>query len=259
MAERRRIMRPHRSAATLVGRRSRDLRRRIGAEIRQLREDAGISQRRLSAAVGIDHGYLSHIERGEREPSLSSLVAIGAALGADLSVRLYPTTGPRLRDPIQARILEALLRLVHPGWDRMVEVPVTRPARGVIDTVFLGSDPPVAACTEIQSELRRLEQLIRWANEKAVSLPSAPFWDRISDPPRIDRLLVVRSSRANREVVARFSETLRVAYPGRCAEAYASLRDPAMPWPGSTVLWAHLVGDDAVIVDQPPRTVSVGR
>jgi transcriptional regulator with XRE-family HTH domain len=231
----------------------------VGSTIRTLREDAGISQRRLSAAAGIDHGFLSRIERGDREPSITTLAAIGDVLGADVSVRLYPTTGPRLRDPLQSRILEALLHLVHPAWDRMLEVPVYRPAHGVVDAVFVRAQPPIAVCTEIQSELRRLEQLIRWANEKAGSLPSAPFWDRIGETPRIDRLLVVRSTRTNREIVTRFGETLQVAYPGRCADAYAALRDHSAGWPGSSLLWAQLDGDEATILDTPPRGIRLGR
>lgn len=254
-----RIVRPRRSAQTGVGRLGRDLRLKLGAEIRQLREDAGISQRALSRAVGIDHASLSLVERGLREPSLTVLTAIAGALGVDLAVRLYPTTGPRVRDPIQSRILEALLVMLDPRWDRMVEVPVTRPARGVIDSVFLGQVPIVAICTEVQSELRRLEQLIRWANEKAGSLPSAEFWKRMPATPRVDSLLVVRSTHANREVVARFTQTLRAAYPGRCSDAYAALRDASAPWPGSTLLWARLDGDDAIILPKPPRGIELGR
>jgi transcriptional regulator with XRE-family HTH domain len=255
----RRITRPRRMAATTVGRMSRDIRVRLGADLRHLRKDAGISQRRVSTAAAIDHGHLSLVERGEREVSLSALAALAHVLGADVSVRLYSVTGPRIRDPIQSRILEALLAMIHPRWDRLLEVPVSRPARGVIDAVFLGSPPPVAVCTEIQSELRRLEQLIRWANEKASSLPSAPFWDRIEATPRIDRLLIVRSTRSSREIVARFEETLRVAYPGRCADAHAALTGTASPWPASTILWATVDGDRAEILDRPPRTIALGR
>jgi transcriptional regulator with XRE-family HTH domain len=224
-----------------------------------MREDSGATQRELSAAAGIDHGFLSLIERGLREPSITALTAIASALGADASIRLFPGAGPRLRDPIQARIGEELLRILHPRWDRMLEVPVVRPARGFIDVVVLDRPPTLAICTEIQSEMRRIEQLIRWANEKALALPSAPFWDRMGETPSIERLLVVRSTRSNREVATRFSETLRVAYPGRSGDAYRALATANSPWPGPTILWADLRGDDATILDRPPRGVAVGR
>jgi len=253
------IIRSQRSPQSVVGRVGREVRIRVGTDMRRLREDAGASQRTTAAAAGIDHGFLSQVERGVREPSITTLVSLATVLGADVSIRLFPTTGPRLRDPIQSRILEELLRIAHPGWTRMIEVPVVRPARGVIDSVLIAGTPPVAVCTEIQSELHRLEQLIRWSNEKALSLPSTPFWDRTGEAPRIDRLLIVRSTRANREVAVRFHETLAAAFPTRHADAHKALVDPAMPWPGSSLLWARLEGDVATILSSPPRGVRLGR
>jgi transcriptional regulator with XRE-family HTH domain len=254
-----RTVRPRRSSQTLVGRRARDLRIRIGADIRQMREDSGASQREISDAAGIDHGYLSLIERGLRDPSITALTAIATALGADASIRLFPGAGPRLRDPIQARIGEALLRILHPRWDRMLEVPVLRPARGFIDLVLIDRPPTLAICTEIQSEMRGLEQLIRWANQKALALPSAPFWDRMEETPRIDRLLVVRSTRTNREIAARFADTLVVAYPGNSIDTYRALTTSDAAWRAPTLLWADLRGDVATILDRSPRGVLLGR
>ena len=243
---------------SVVGRRARDTRIRIGGQIRTLREDSGIGQRALASAAKVDAGFISQIERGEREPSLSVLTAIATALGADLSVKLYPGTGPRIRDAIQSRIVEALLRIVDPRWDRMVEVPVVRPARGFVDVVLLDRLGAVAACTEVHSELRRLEQLIRWANEKSLSLPSADLWQRLDDTPRIDRLLIVRSTQTNRDIVNRFATTLATAYPADSSDAYRALTTPDAPWPGSAILWASVEGDRAVILERPPRTVSLG-
>lgn len=224
-----------------------------------MREDAGATQRDLAGAAGVDHGYLSMVERGLREPSISALTAVASALGADVSVRIFPGVGPRLRDPIQARIVEALLRIVHPRWDRMVEVPVTRPARGFIDAVLVDRPPSVAISTEVQSEFRRLEQLLRWANAKALALPSAQFWDQLPVPPRIDRLLIVRSTRGNRDVASQFDETLRAAYPGRCADAFRALSTADAPWRAATLVWAEVRGDHATILDGPPRGVALGR
>ena len=76
-----------------------------------MREDAGLSRRALATAAGVDDRYLGQLERGEREPSITVLVALASALGGDTHVRLYPGTGPRLRDPLQARIVEGLLRI----------------------------------------------------------------------------------------------------------------------------------------------------
>jgi transcriptional regulator with XRE-family HTH domain len=231
----------------------------IGVDIRRMRLDTGLSQRRLAGMAGIDHGHLSLIERGLREPSLAVLTAIADALGGNVSIRLYPGTGPRLRDPIQARITEALVRILDPRWTRLLEVPVHRPARGVIDVVVHDQPAGVVVATEVQSELRRLEQQVRWSNEKAESLPSADFWRFVEGSPRIDRLLLLRSTRSNRRLAERFGETLRVAYPSNPIDAYQALSSPDVPWPGSALLWAEVDRDQAKILDHRPRNVSVGR
>ena len=109
------------SRRTAVGRAAAELRRRIGQDIRRLRLDAGLSIRALASAVVIDHGHLARIEVGTVEPGFAVLIAIGDVLGADLSVRLYPTTGPRVHDRIQAPIIEALFGILHPRWQRLAE------------------------------------------------------------------------------------------------------------------------------------------
>jgi transcriptional regulator with XRE-family HTH domain len=224
-----------------------------------MRLDTGLSQRRHAAMAGIDHGHLSLIERGLREPSLAVLIAVADAIGGNVSIRLYPGTGPRLRDPIQARITEALVRILDPRWTRLLEVPVHRPARGVIDIVVHDQPAGVVVATEVQSEVHRLEQQVRWSNEKAESLPSADFWRFVEGSPRIDRLLLLRSTRTNRRLAERFAEMLRVAYPASPIDAYRALSSPDVPWPGSALLWAEVDRDQAKILDHRPRSISVGR
>jgi transcriptional regulator with XRE-family HTH domain len=217
-----------------------------------------LSLRELANAAGVDAGYLGQVELGLREPSISVLAAVGEALGADLSVRLYPNTGPRVRDHIQAAIVEQLLRIAHPRWRRFTEVPVYRPARGRLDAVL--HDPVVAIviATEVHSQVHRLEQQLGWANLKSESLPSADFWRHLDREPAISQLLVLRSTRATREIVNRFVETLRVAYPAPPEAVHAALTDEA-PWPGAGLLWANVDRGAVRILDRPPRGVTLGR
>ena len=141
----------------------------------------------------------------------------------------------------------------------MVEVPVHRPARGVIDIVIHDSQAGVIVATEVQSELRRLEQQIRWSREKAESVPSADFWRFIEPEPRIDQLLILRSTRVNRDLAERFSETLAVAFPANPVDAHRALTSPDLAWPGSALLWASVEGETARILERPPRSLSAGR
>jgi transcriptional regulator with XRE-family HTH domain len=249
------------SRRTAVGRRAEELRRGIGTQVRTLREDAAVSQRRLSAEIGLNQGHLSRIESGEAEASLATLTAIGDALGADLSVRLMPSTGPRIRDRVQAWMAEALLDAVDPSWHKLVEVAVRRPARGYIDVVLVRNPGPIVA-VELHSELRRLEQHLRWASDKAASLPSAEAWTFLTDGAErreVSRLLVLRSTRSNRELARSYPTTLAAAYPARTADAAAAHTQPDVAWPGPAVVWAEVDARRARILPQPPRGVLFGR
>lgn len=241
--------------------RDHDLRREIGKAIRELREDAALTRSAIADAAGVDRSFVGRIETGAREPSLSTLVAIAAVLGAQLSVKLYPTTGPRIRDRIQATMVETLLTVLHRRWMPAPEVPVYRPARGVIDVVLSDPRVPIVVASEFQSELRRLEQQIRWHREKEASLPSADIWPFISpdEPPTSSRLLVLRSTRAMRELAVTFEATLRAAYPGRAADALEALTTASGPWPGAAILWVAVDGGRGRLLEGPPRGVRLGR
>jgi hypothetical protein len=194
----------------------------------------------------ISRAHLCAIEAGKAEASTEVLAAIAEVLGASLAVHLYPGTGPRIRDHLQAAILEALLGDLHPRWKRFVEVPVYRPVRGVIDLVLHDATAPVVVAVEIQSELRRLEQLIRWSNLKRDALPSADLWQFVAaaDTPPISALLVVRATRVTRAVANDHPEQLRALYPARAADTFAALTTDT-PWPGAGLLWATIEGGRA--------------
>jgi len=246
------------SPRTATGRKTREINRTVVAEIDRLRRDAGMSVRRLAQEAAIDPGYLSQVFTGSRSPSTSVLVALTRVLGADLSVRVYPTTGPIVRDSVQSRIGEELLRIVAPTYRRSIEVPVCRPARG-IDIVLDEPDLAVAIATEIQSRIDRLEQQIRWAQDKAQSLPSSEMWRFMDREYSISRLLVLRSTPATREIARRFHATLGVAYPALARELFTALTVPGTPWPGAGILWADVRGDHVRVLEGPPRGVTLGR
>jgi len=234
-----------------LARRERELRRVIGNQARTIREDAGLARADVARAAGIDRAHYSRIETGETGASLEVLMAIGAALGADLSVRYFPGSGPRIHDRFQAPIVEALLRAMHPRWVAQPEVPVMRPVRGVIDLVIRSPDELIAS--EIQSELRRLEQVIRWSSEKAAALEDG------SHAGPVSRLLVVRSTTETREVARRYEATLGAAYPARAIDAFDALTGADRPWPGPAVLWARVDAGRGEILRLPPRGVRLGR
>lgn len=214
-----------------------ELHRRLGIDVAHLRHDAGIKLAELARGSGVDPGFLCRIEQGTEHPTLETYARLAAALGADLSVRLYPNTGPTIRDRNQAPILEALLTALHPRWRAYPEIAVRRPSRGWIDVGLHDARGRIVVATEIQSELRRLEQLIRWSAEKAASLPSWDRWSHLGEPPAISQLLIIRDTSTTRGIAREFRRTLQAAYPAHPEDAVAALAG-VVPWPGPALLWA---------------------
>ena len=236
------------------------MRRSVGESLRRLREDAGLSQAAVARAAGIDPSYLRLIEAGVRTPSFEVLAALAAVLGAEAGLRLFPNSGAMLHDRTQAPMEEGLLTVLHSRWAPSPEVVVTRPARGVIDVVLGEPDERLLVASEINGQLRRLEQQIRWHREKELSLPSSELWSfaAAGGTPTTSRLLVLRSTRTLRDLAVTFEATLHAAYPARTADLVASLTGSA-PWPGPGIVWMWVEGRRAQLMEGPPRGVHLGR
>jgi len=220
---------------------SRRVHRRLGEDVLRLRSDAGVTRAELARGSGVDPSFLRRMETGTAEPSIRTYARLALALGADLSGRMYPTTGPTIRDRHQSRIAEALLLVRHPRWKAFAEIAVRSPSRGWIDLGLFDPHASQFVATEIQSELRRLEQIIRWSGEKAAALPSWEGWPHLGVQPQVSSLLIVRDTRANRDVAKEFRRLLAAAYPADPEDALAALSGVAA-WPGSAVLWAAIRG-----------------
>ena len=57
----------------------------VGVAIRNRRTAMGLSQEKLGEVAGLDRTYISGVERGVRNPTISSLGRIAAALQCNLS------------------------------------------------------------------------------------------------------------------------------------------------------------------------------
>ena len=68
------------------------LRRVIGDELRRRRQDQGRTLREVSSAARVSLGYLSEVERGQKEASSELLSAICTALNIQLSSLLGSVT-----------------------------------------------------------------------------------------------------------------------------------------------------------------------
>ncbi len=212
-------------------------------DVDRLCADAGISLVALAREAGVPYPHLWRMMAGKVKPTLEMYARLAIPLGADLSTRLYPNTGPTIRDRHQARILEALLEMRHPRWQPLAEVVVWKPARGSIDVVWHEPREGLLVATEIESDLRRIEQTIRWSREKVESLPSSSLWRMVDvaggRAPSVAQLLVVRRTRATAAVARAFARQIALAYPAHPEDALAALMGTA-PWPGSAMIWADI-------------------
>lgn len=231
--------------------------------LRRLREDAGVSGAAVARAARLSPAAVSMIERGAREPGLETLCRLVIALGAELRLGVVPGAGVPLRDRFQAPMVEALLAAAHHRWARFVEVSVRTPARGSIDVVLGQPAERLLVAVEVCSQIRRLEQLLRWTAEKAEALPAtglgAAMAGQDQRPVSVSRLLVVRSTGSTRRVAAEFAETLRAAYPARSRDAVRALLRPNAPWPGAAIVWMTVGGGRAALLSGAARGVGVGR
>ena len=66
----------------------------FGACVRRARLRAGLSQEGLADRCDLDRTYIGGVERGERNPSLTSLAKVAAGLGITLS-ELFADMPPR--------------------------------------------------------------------------------------------------------------------------------------------------------------------
>jgi transcriptional regulator with XRE-family HTH domain len=228
-------------------RRTASLRRDLVEQTRRLMADAGVSVRELGMAAGLTPAYVGRILAGTERPTLEAYGRLAAVLGADLALRLYPNTGPAIHDRISAPILEHVVAVRHPRWDPYLEAAVRSPSRGWIDLLLHEPRERILIAAEIVSMLHRLEQLIRWSATKAESLPSWDGWAHLPDPPTIGRLLVVRRTRANRQVARELERQLRVSYPAHPDDAIAALTGTT-PWPGAALVWAEVAAGRARLV-----------
>ena len=67
---------------------------RIGADLRALRKARGLTLTELALKVGRSVGFLSQVERGLSEPSISDLRRLGGALGAPLGFFFHNDDAP---------------------------------------------------------------------------------------------------------------------------------------------------------------------
>lgn len=71
-----------------------DIRLRVGANLKALRVQRKLTQEDVSGLAQVDQTYLSGVENGKRNPSISMLQKLADALGVDPAELVRPLVKP---------------------------------------------------------------------------------------------------------------------------------------------------------------------
>lgn len=185
-----------------------------GIEILEARLGAGVSQEELGRTVGMSGTKVSRIEHGKLfSLTLSDAAQLAAALGFDLSLRLYPG-GDAVRDAGQAKRLNQLLGHLVPPLTFRLEVPLPqRPGQPTElrawDAMIMGAGERTGV--ELESRIRDIQATARRHALK-----------RRDDP--VDRfLLVLADTRSNRRIADEYGALNRDLPRLRTAAVLGSL------------------------------------
>lgn len=203
---------------------------RFGREVRDARRAAGLTQSRLASRVGISQPMISRIERGACVPDLRAMARLARGLGHDLSVRLYPADGIRLRDSGQLELADVIRAAAHASWRVRLEVPVARPPDRRAADMVLDSTVEVVLI-EIERGLRDLQAQLRAAQLKRVALA-----ERLGRDVRL--VIAVPDTPAARRATAPHAAVLRSAMRMTSRAAWAAIRSGASLH-GDALLWVR--------------------
>jgi len=190
------------------------LARQLTAEWRELRLGAGVSQLAVSQTVGISRSAYARLERGEAtEIGVVRAAIVTAALGGDLSVKVYPG-GPPIRDAGHVALLAMLDARVSGRWRVTHEAPVQAGDGRAWDRRL---DGPVSIGLEAEVALRDLQALERRMQRKK------------EDSGVTRMILLVRGTRRNREVLRELLPSVRGTFPLGSRELLRALADGRDP------------------------------
>ncbi len=216
----------------------------LGNAVRTARQRRGWSQATLAAKVDLTQSRIAQLER---DAVAGSSLEVWFALSQALRVPLRVEFG---RDPVQEpedaghlQIQELALRLGRlTGRQRTFELP-TKPAdpRFSIDVGVRDDQLRVLFIEEcwntfgnINAAVRSTRRNIAEAQQLAVAIAGA------GTPYRVAAVWIVRDTRRNREIVARYPEVFAAAFTGSSREWVAALTTRKPPPTELGLVWCDL-------------------
>jgi transcriptional regulator with XRE-family HTH domain len=196
--------------------RARELISTVLRDLRAGRIDRGLSGAAVARAVGLSPGQYSRIERGlSGSVSIEQVALIAAAIGSDLSVRVYPSGQP-IRDAAHAALIRRFQARIHPSLRLQTEVPFPDPHdRRAWDAVLQGPSWRLG----VEAETRPRD---RQALERRLAL-------KLRDGDVSSLVLLLLDSRYNRDFVRSNDDAFHERFPmpgPRCMELLKAGIDP---------------------------------
>lgn len=189
-----------------------------GADVRTSRKRRRWSQQALSAKVGIDRAYLAKVEagRGTGTP-LEVWFALGEALGRPFRAEFVRDSHEETADaghlPIQELVLRLGRQVGYEGGFELATRPVD-PARSV-DAPLIDRRRRRLIINECWSSFGDLGAAARSSNRKlaeAAGLAATLGGD--DGPYEVGLCWIVRNTRRNRELIARYPHIFDSRFPG---------------------------------------------
>ncbi len=224
-------------------RRSQEQVARLGGELAASRKRRRLTQQRVADAVGVARSTVSAAERGRGAGlTLETWQRLGLAVARPLRVDLPRDPMEETADAGHLAIQELILRLGRAaGYITTFELP-TRP-----------DDPRHSADVGLRNDRRRRLLLVeawntfgnvgasvRSTNRKVAegNELAAAIWGE--EPHQVAACWVVRATRRNRELVARYPELFASRFPGSSVGWIRALTDGADPPREPGLVWCDV-------------------
>lgn len=201
----------------------------LGVRVRTARKRRGWSQRELGNKVDLSPSRIGQIERGfGAGVSLEIWFALGQALGLPFKVEFWRDALQDVADAGHLAIQELALRLGRViGANGTFEL-ATRPSNPTysVDVCLRDDRRRVLIIEECWNTFGNINASVRSTRRKiaeAEQLAIALGGDR--GPYRVAAVWIVRDTRRNREILARYPEVFAATFVGSSARCVAALTD----------------------------------
>ena len=240
-----------------AARRNREQLARAGGQLRASRKRRRMTQAQLGAAIGVSQSTISLMERG-----------LGRSLSMDVWQRAFAAVDRALvidvsRDPLEEpadaghlKIQELLLRLARSAGIRATFELPTQSGVGSTDVGLRHDALRVLELIECWNVMGDIGAGARSTSRKvadAEMLAIAIGGDR---PYRVASCWVVRATRRNRELLARYPEVFARRFPGSSARWVAALTRGAAPPDQPGLVWCDVACTRLFPWRQPGRRVA---